>query len=109
MLTKEQITKAVLIKSLIEKANGTVVGVTFTKADGTPRTMAFRKGVKHSKLSGDVKGTAPEATAKRKATNLENGCLSVHDQNNGYSTINLVTVSRLRIKGNTILFPVDVV
>jgi len=83
--------------------------VTFTKLDGEERTMNARLHVK-----AFVKGTQPEATAKRKATNesrnqvgvweisnpVDNGHVKAGDEK--YRTIRLDTITRLAANGQVL-------
>lgn len=93
--------KVGFIKSRIKEAGNQIVGVTFTKKDGSIRHMAFRTGI----YKDQVKGSAPETTAKINATLTDNGMIRVGDMKQGtFRTVNLNTVSRLRIGGYSIHF-----
>jgi len=94
------------IRAMVKSTNGKTFGVTFAKADGSMRDMTCRLGVKKG-----VKGTAPVATAKRKQTLKDNGKLGVFEMYNfttneqkGFRTINLNTMTEFRFGGKTIKF-----
>ena len=77
----------------IQKAENTIFSVTFTKKDGTVRTMVARLNVKKG-----VKGTGMAYNP------IEKGLLPVFDlQKNGFRMINLKTVTELTIKGEGVL------
>ncbi|QDP46478.1 MAG: hypothetical protein GOVbin4342_3 [Prokaryotic dsDNA virus sp.] len=77
----------------IQKAENTIFSVTFTKKDGTIRTMVARLNVKKG-----VKGTGMAYNP------IEKGLLPVFDmQKNGFRMINLKTVTELTIKGEGVL------
>ena len=87
--------KVEILKRLVTAAAGKTVGVDFTKKDGSVRTMSFRMGV-----AKYVKGTKPEATAKRTATLKANGMIGVYEMRgteSRYRTVNLETVRRLAV------------
>ena len=79
--------------------DGKIAGVAFIKKDGTRRIMGLRFGV-----SKGVKGTAPEATAKRERTLAANGMLTCYDMNNGFRTVNLNTTYSIKCGGVTYKF-----
>lgn len=87
--------KVSAIKKIIDSNPGRLIGITFTKTDGTERKMTFRTGVKpvNSKIS--------KPTIKRKETNEGSGMIDVFDIKNGFRAINLATTSRITVKGNT--------
>ena len=77
----------------IQKAENTIFSVTFTKKDGTVRTMVARLNVKKG-----VKGTGMAYNP------IEKGLLPVFDmQKKGFRMINLKTVTELTIKGEEVL------
>lgn len=77
----------------IQKAENTIFSVTFTKKDGTVRTMVARLNVKKG-----VKGTGMAYNP------IEKGLLPVFDmQKKGFRMINLKTVTELTIKGEGVL------
>lgn len=83
--------KVNLLKSLLKATNGRFFTVTFTKQDGTLRTMNARVGV-----TSHIKGTG----APRAGTNDK--YLTVFDaQKRAYRTINLDTVTSAKIDGVT--------
>jgi len=105
--------KAAMLRKMIAEQDGKFFGVTFTKKDGSDRNMVARRGVRKG-----VKGTRPDATAKRNATLMANGMIGVYDVNKlpedfdnlnaeeqakvekgAFRTINLETVKRLTIGG----------
>lgn len=75
------------LKSFMESRNGVFMGIDFTKLDGSPRKLLGRLGVR-SPLKG--------GTNKTEA--LDRPYLVMYDvQNKGYRTVNLATVSRIRV------------
>ena len=69
----------------------------FLKEDGSERSMTARLGVKKG-----VKGTRPEATAKRNATLKATNKIGVFEMTSGeYRTINLNTLLKLTANGIT--------
>lgn len=88
------------IEKFREFVGNGIFTVTFTKKDGTIRTMNARLGVaKH------VLGTQPEITAKRKATLTAQNMLGVYEMPKmQYRTINLDTVKVLSAHGVTLRF-----
>ena len=92
------------IRSMIQATDGKVFSVEFTKKDGSLRKMSCRLGVKKG-----VKGTRPEATAKRNQTLADNGMLGVFEMFNGtetkgFRTINLNTLTKFTFGGKTVTF-----
>ena len=86
------------IKRIIENSKGLFIGVSFVKADGTPRNMVFRNGVETSH-------PAPEWDEKRKVTLNERNMLTIYDvQSNGFRTINLNTITRLNVRGKEFIY-----
>jgi hypothetical protein len=81
-------------KQLIKETKGKIFTVTFTKKDGSERTMNARLGVKVYLRGGQL---AYDAESK--------GLLPVFDMQiggeNGYRMINLNTILSLKIGGNT--------
>lgn len=81
------------------KEAGSIVGIQFLKKDGSKRVMSFRNGI-----SKGVKGTAPEATARRHTTLNENNMLAVYEMKKGvgqFRTVNLNTCNKIRAMGRT--------
>jgi hypothetical protein len=77
----------------IQKAENTIFSVTFTKKDGTVRTMVARLNVKKG-----VKGTGMAYNP------IEKGLLPVFDmQKNAFRMINLKTVTELKIRKEQII------
>jgi len=77
----------------IQKAENTIFSVTFTKKDGTVRTMVARLNVKKG-----VKGTGMAYNP------IEKGLLPVWDmQKNAFRMINLKTVTELKIRKEQII------
>lgn len=74
------------LKSVLERLNGRFVGVDFVKTDGSARRLNGRLGVRvHAK--GGVNRTVADSRPY----------ITVFDvKANGYRTVNLSTVSRLR-------------
>lgn len=93
-IAKRQILKRLLLKQTIEQLKGKIFSVNFTKANGKNRHMVCRTSVaKH------VKGTAPEATAKRNDTLSNKGMITVYEMKgkaSQYRTINLNTVTSFK-------------
>jgi len=78
-------------KRLIKDTNGKIFTATFTKKDGTERVMNARLGVKKYLKGGSL---AYDAESK--------GLIPVYDmQIKGYRTINVNTISKLKIGKNT--------
>ena len=86
MLHKDR--KVETLRSIIKDLGGKLFKVEFYKKDGTLRKMVCRTGV-----SVGVKGTAPEATAKRHETMLAKGMLTVWEMNTG--SFKVVTLGRV--------------
>ena len=61
--------KATKIKSIIREAKSTIVSVTFTKKDGTLRTMSFNARHKEGIKGLDASEQAQKAVETRKANN----------------------------------------
>jgi hypothetical protein len=75
------------LKTFMESRNGIFMGIDFTKLDGSPRKLLGRLGVR-SPLKG--------GTNKTEA--LDRPYLVIYDvQAQGYRTVNLATVSRIRV------------
>lgn len=84
-----------------------VFTVEFIKKDGTKRTMNARLNVKKY-----VKGTQPETTAKRKATNESRNQIGVYELATSeqglqgaekYRIISLDTILQIKAKGKTLI------
>ena len=79
--------------SLLDKCSGKFVSITFYKKDGTQRRMVGRFGVKKH-LRGGV----------NRVVNDSNSYVTIYDtESEGYRTVNLDTVIRLRANGNDYL------
>ncbi|MEA3280206.1 MAG: SH3 beta-barrel fold-containing protein [Thermodesulfobacteriota bacterium] len=77
------------LESLIESSNGKTFYVRFTKVDGSLRKMRARLGVEEG-LKGGVNRVVRE----------DNAYMTVFDTEKGaYRTLNLETVSTLKIEG----------
>lgn len=77
---------------------GGVFTAVFRKKDGTIRTINARLGV-----AKYLKGTAPEATAKRNATLAERNMIGVFEMPRvQYRTLNLSTLIELRANGEVL-------
>lgn len=86
------------IEKFRQFVKGGVFTAVFTKKDGTVRVMNARLGV-----AKYVKGTAPEATAKRNATLAEQGMIGVFEMPRvQYRTLNLETLIELRANGKVL-------
>jgi hypothetical protein len=68
--------KETILREAIKETDGKIFSVSFVKKDGSIRKMTARTHVKVG-----VKGSTPEATAKRKETLAENGMVGVYDMN----------------------------
>ena len=78
----------------------TIFTVRFIKADGTERVMTARLGV-----AVDLKGTRPEANAKRLETLQASNKVGVYEVPTGqYRTINLDTMLELKARGEVLTF-----
>jgi len=89
------------VKSLIESAGSTFIGVDFIKADGTFRTMNVQTHAGKSLLAGDAASdSAKQAVETRKRNNPN--LINVFDvANSAWRSINLDTVQRVTIRGTT--------
>jgi len=88
------------VASFREFVGNGIFTVVFVKKDGTLRVMNARLGV-----SKHIKGTAPEATAKRNATLLSANMIGVYEMPKmQYRTINLNTVKSISANGVTLTF-----
>jgi len=77
-------------KDMIIATNGKVFGVTFIKKDGSRREMSCRLGVKSHLAGGELKYDP-----------FERGLIPVYDMNKGYRMVNLNTLQRISINGQT--------
>jgi hypothetical protein len=86
------------VKSLIESAGSTFIGVDFIKTDGTKRTMNVQTHAGRKLLSNTENGKLMAEKRKETHPNL----MPVYDvANNAWRSINLDTVQRLAIRGTT--------
>jgi len=96
--SKKETINMLTVQSFREFVGKGIFTVVFVKKDGTLRVMNARLGV-----SKDVKGTKPEATAKRNATLLASNMIGVYEMPlQEYRTINLNTVRSISANGITI-------
>jgi hypothetical protein len=101
MKQQQVITRYQAMRKIVA-AKGAIVGATFTKTDGSQRVMAFRRKSKWGVKGNDASDVAKTAriTRKRKHPHL----LSILEFRKGkpqWRSLNLQTVSRLRIAGET--------
>ena len=92
--TSAQVLKRLFLEQVIKQLKGKIFSVNFTKASGKNRHMVCRMSV-----ANHVKGTAPDATAKRNSTLKANGMITVYEmkgKNSQYRTINLNTVTSFK-------------
>lgn len=86
--------KATALLEAVKSTKGKIFSVEFVKKDGSLRQMRCRMGVKKG-----VKGTRPEATAKRKETLAKNIMIGVYDmakETNNYRTLNCKTIRKFK-------------
>ncbi|SFD67618.1 hypothetical protein [Roseivivax sediminis] len=91
-------------RELIASAKGRFCAVTFTKKDGTERTMQVQPAALHSRLKGDAATDAGKRAAESRRASHPN-LLPVWDaQKRAARSINLATVTRIAVDGREHLF-----
>jgi hypothetical protein len=78
-------------RNLLNSSNGKFLSVTFTKKDGSLRTINGRSGVTKA-LAGGVRTTDPEKY------------FTIFEAGNGYRSVNFETVSEIKMEGRTVRF-----
>ena len=84
--------KSMYVDQVINNANGHFITVTFTKKDGTVRTINGRTGVRRYLRGGKATVSAKEYII----------LYSIQDK--GYRAINKAAIMKINYKGTTLLF-----
>lgn len=79
-------TFAKLVKQILESSNGAFITVTFTKKDGSERTINGRTGVTKGLAGG-------------KRTSNPDEYFLIYENNNGYRNIKIENVTEIRMNG----------